>query len=92
MYWDLLKVDLFLRQICSNKRLVSFATITVLLTHPGMYFALVCLVHVNDVILLTPRFSSLKCMLGAIQKFGKELNVSINLSNYQHLNHCETKW
>ena len=40
MYWDLLKVDLFWRQI----RLVSFAAITVLLTHPGMYFALVCLV------------------------------------------------
>ena len=43
MYWDLLKVDLFLRQMRS-KRLVSFATINVLLTHPGMYFALVCLV------------------------------------------------
>ena len=42
MYWDLLKVDLFLRQTRSNKCLVSFATITVLLTHPGMYFALVC--------------------------------------------------
>ena len=26
------------------KRLVSFASITVLLTHPGMYFSLVCLV------------------------------------------------
>ena len=26
------------------KRLVSFAAITVLLTHPGMYFTLVCLV------------------------------------------------
>ena len=44
MYWDLLKVDLFLRQMRSNKRLVSFAAITVLLTHPGMYFVLVCLV------------------------------------------------
>ena len=44
MYWDLLKVDLFLHQMRSNKCLVSFATITVLLTHPGMYFALVCLV------------------------------------------------
>ena len=44
MYWDLLKVDLFQRQIHSNKRLVSFAAIIVLLTHPGMYFALVYLV------------------------------------------------
>ena len=44
MYWDLLKVDLFRRQIRSNKCLDSFATITVLLTHLGMYFALVCLV------------------------------------------------
>ena len=30
MYWDLLKVDLFLHQMRSNKRLVSFATITLL--------------------------------------------------------------
>ena len=44
MYWDLLKVDLFLRQMHSNKRFISFAAITVLLTHPGIYFALVCLV------------------------------------------------
>ena len=44
MYWDLLKVDLSLRQMRSNKRLVSFAAITVSLTHPRMYFALVCLV------------------------------------------------
>ena len=44
MYCDLLKVDLFLCQMRSNKRLVSFAAITVLLTHPGMYLALVCLV------------------------------------------------
>ena len=44
MYRDLLKVDLFLSQMRSNKRLVSFATITVLLTHAGMYFVLVCLV------------------------------------------------
>ena len=44
MYRDLLKVDLSLRQMHSNKRLVSFAAITVSLTHPGMYFALVCLV------------------------------------------------
>ena len=44
MYWDLLKVDLFLHQMSSNKRLVSFAAIAVSLTHPGMYFALVCLV------------------------------------------------
>ena len=44
MYCDLLKVDLFWRQMCSNKHLVSFATITVSLTHPGMYFALVFLV------------------------------------------------
>ena len=44
MYWDLLKVDLFRRQIRSNKRLVSFAAITASLTHPGMYFALVFLV------------------------------------------------
>ena len=29
MYWDLLKVDLFLRQMRSNKHLVSFAAITV---------------------------------------------------------------
>ena len=43
MNWDLLKVDLFLCQMCSNKRLVSFAAITVLLTHPGMYFILVFL-------------------------------------------------
>ena len=41
---DLLKVDLSLRQMHSNKRLVSFAAITVSLTHPGMYFALACLV------------------------------------------------
>ena len=41
MYWDLLKVDLFQHQIRSNKRLVSFAAITVSSTHPGMYFALV---------------------------------------------------
>ena len=44
MYWDLLKVDLFRRQIRSNKRLVSFAAITVSLTQPGMHFALVLLV------------------------------------------------
>ena len=44
MYWDLLKIDLFLLQMCSNNRLVSFATITASLTHPRMYFALVCLV------------------------------------------------
>ena len=44
MYWDLLKVDLFLRQMHSNKRFISFAAITVSLTHPGIYFALVCLV------------------------------------------------
>ena len=44
MYWDLLKVDLFQRQICSNKCLVSFAAITILLTHPGRYFGLVFLV------------------------------------------------
>ena len=44
MYWDLLKVDLFRRQIRSNKRLISFAAITVSLTHPGMYFAWVSLV------------------------------------------------
>ena len=44
MYWDLLKVVLFRRQIRSNKRLVSFAAITASLTHPGMYFALVFLV------------------------------------------------
>ena len=44
MYWDLLKVDLFLRQLHSNKNLVSSAAITVLLTNPGMYFNLVCLV------------------------------------------------
>ena len=42
MYWDLLKVDLFLRQMCSNKRLVSFAAVS--LTHPRIYFTLVCLV------------------------------------------------
>ena len=44
MYWELLKVDLFRHQIRSNKRLVSFAAITVSLTDPGMYFALVFLV------------------------------------------------
>ena len=44
MHQDLLKVDLSLHQMRSNKRLVSFAAITVSLTHPGMYFALVCLV------------------------------------------------
>ena len=44
MYWDLLKVDLFRRQMRSNKRLVSFAAITVSLTHPGMNFDLVFLV------------------------------------------------
>ena len=44
MYWDLLNVDLFLGQMRSNKCLVSFATITILLTHPRMYFTLVCLV------------------------------------------------
>ena len=44
MYRDLLKVDLSLCKMRSNKRLVSFAAITVSLTHPGMYFALVCLV------------------------------------------------
>ena len=44
MYWDLLKVDLFRCQIHSNKRLVSFAAITVSLTHPGTNFALVFLV------------------------------------------------
>ena len=42
MYWDVLKVDLFRHQIHSNKRLVSFAAITISLTHPGMYFALIC--------------------------------------------------
>ena len=50
MYWDLLKVDLFLRQMRSNKRLVSFATITGLLTHPGMYFTLVCLFLLPEVV------------------------------------------
>ena len=44
MYWDLLKVYLFLRLMCSNKHLVSFSAITVSLTHSGIYFALVCLV------------------------------------------------
>ena len=44
MYRDLLKENLFLRKMHSNKCLVSFAVITVSLTHPGMYFALVCLV------------------------------------------------
>ena len=44
MYWDLLKVDLFLCQMRSNERLVSFTVITVSVTHLGMYFALVCLV------------------------------------------------
>ena len=44
MYLDLLKVDLFLCQMRSNKGSVSFAAITMSLTHPGMYFALVCLV------------------------------------------------
>ena len=44
MYWHLSKVDLFLRQMRSNKCFVSFAAITVSLTHPWMYFALVCLV------------------------------------------------
>ena len=44
MYWDLLKVDLFWRHIRSSKRLVSFATISASLTHPGMFFALVFLV------------------------------------------------
>ena len=44
MYWDLLMVDLFLRQMRSNKCLVSFAAIMVSLTHPGMYFTLMCLV------------------------------------------------
>ena len=44
MYWDLLKVDLFLHKMCSNKHLVSLAANTDLLSHPGMYFALVCLV------------------------------------------------
>ena len=33
MYWDLLKVDFFLCQKCSNKCLVSFATITISLTY-----------------------------------------------------------
>ena len=32
MYWDLLKVDLFLHQMRSNNRLVSIATIVVPLT------------------------------------------------------------
>ena len=44
MYWDLLKADLFLHQVHSNKCLGSFATIAVLLTYPGIYFALFCLV------------------------------------------------
>ena len=44
MYWDLLKVDLFLRQMRLNKCLVSFAAIIFSLTHPEMYFALVCFV------------------------------------------------
>ena len=44
MYWDLFKVDLFRGQIRLNKRLASFAAITISLTHPGMYFTLVCLV------------------------------------------------
>ena len=43
MYLQQLKVDLFLCQMRSSKCLVSFAAITVLLTHHGMYFALVCL-------------------------------------------------
>ena len=37
-------MDLLLREMHSNKSLVSFAAITVSSTHPGMYFALVCLV------------------------------------------------
>ena len=44
MYWDLLKEDIFRRQIRPNKHLVSFAAITISLTHPGMYFTLLCLV------------------------------------------------
>ena len=44
MYCNQLKVDLFLHQMRLNKRLVSFAAITVSLTHPGMYFALAFLV------------------------------------------------
>ena len=43
MYWDLLKVDLFLGLMRSNKWLVAFTAIAVSLTHPGMYFTLVCL-------------------------------------------------
>ena len=41
MYQDLLKVDLSLHRMRSNKRLVSFAAITVSLTHPGMYLKIV---------------------------------------------------
>ena len=44
MYKDLLKIDLSIRQMRSNKRFISFAAITVSLIHPRMYFALVCLV------------------------------------------------
>ena len=40
----LLNVNLFLHQMRLNKRLVSIAAITVLLTLYRMYFALVCLV------------------------------------------------
>ena len=59
MYRDLLKVDLSLRQMCSNKSLVSFAAITVSLTHPGMYFALVCLVCSGAC--LSTRWSDIVC-------------------------------
>ena len=53
MYWDLLKVDLFLCQMHSNKCLASFAAITVSLTHPWIYFALVCLVCTGPCLCIT---------------------------------------
>ena len=43
MQWDPSKADPLRRQISSNKRLVSFATITVSLIHPGKHPAPACL-------------------------------------------------
>ena len=65
----LVDLDLFLRQILSNRHLVSFAAITASLTHPGMYFPI--------------RMFGMKwCMF--VNKGGSRW-CDINCREYQHL-------
>ena len=89
MYWDLLKVDLFRRQIRSNKRLVSFA---VSLTHPGMYLALVFLVCGGAYLSITnvPTKHQLPTPYGFRDIAWTRFNMSRSLQQGQRSNQCHT--